>query len=240
MNKRILVILGILALLVAGVLIWRSASTDTRVQVDTATTTVDQVPDNIPTGSSSQTPTLASQAWDTFERYMKAAKAHDLETLKTLSHQISPACADPAKRTECNALMDSAYAYAEPLKEEQFKTIWADSKQIILLGNYTIEGEETSPGAGMFRPVLYFTRSGDAIKLLAMNPSDGAIIVDEDMTFAEKKARLLELVKDSDEDGIADKKEECIDEDAECEKTNPQRRDTDGDGWWDGIEAHFR
>src|SRR3989338_600065 len=37
-------------------------------------------------------------ALSTFEKYVNFAKEHDLVGLKSLSHQISPACSDPAKK----------------------------------------------------------------------------------------------------------------------------------------------
>jgi hypothetical protein len=99
---------------------------------------------------------LKALAWNTWGNYRAAAKAHDLEKLKGLSHQLSPACADALRESECFNLMDSVYALTSDFKLEDFQYIEADAKQIIM---YT---------DGPDRKILYFTREGNALKVLGV------------------------------------------------------------------------
>jgi hypothetical protein len=99
---------------------------------------------------------LKALAWDAWEKYLAAAKAHDLEKLKGLSHQLSPACADALRKEECFALMDSVSGLTGDFKLEDFQYIEADAKQIIMYTN------------GPDRKILYFTREGDALKILGV------------------------------------------------------------------------
>lgn len=45
------------------------------------------------------------------------------------------------------------------------------------------------------------------------------------------------VTPDSDKDGLTDNEEICTaNHDPKCVKTDPSKKDTDGDGWWDGID----
>lgn len=97
---------------------------------------------------------VADEAWATFEDYLDAARAHDLARLRSISHQISPACADPARIEECYGLMDSVVFFSEGLKQSDFTNSASDARQTVLSTNYmAIEGAEAP-----IKAVLYFTR----------------------------------------------------------------------------------
>jgi hypothetical protein len=51
--------------------------------------------------------------------------------------------------------------------------------------------------------------------------------------------RVTRWSEDNDNDGIADYEEEClaVKEGESCNKTNTKLRDSDNDGWWDGVEV---
>lgn len=184
---------------------------------------------------------VSDEAWGVWQRYLTAAKEHDLETITALSHQLSDACMDQARRTECDTLMDNVYAIGSELERSAFTEVLADEKQVILTGDYETLGTEESPGAGMLRPIMYFTRPGGELKVLALNPEDGAIVVDTELSFAEKQEKLLEATLDTDDDSLPDEVERCAGQVSEnCTQTDPAKRDTDSDGWWDSIERLFR
>lgn len=138
----------------------------------------------------------AEQAWDTFKRYVEAAREHDLNTLGELSHQLSPACQDPEQREECNRLMDGVSFFAGEFQREAFSNIEYDSRQLVMYTDY-IDGERT---------MLYFTRTQGEPKVLGIR-------------FCTE---------------TGDELPQCFD--------NPSvaRQDSDGDGWWDAVEASFR
>ncbi len=53
------------------------------------------------------------------------------------------------------------------------------------------------------------------------------------------EAELQAMILDSDKDGLTDMKENCggsMMGNKTCVKTNPNKDDSDGDGWWDGID----
>ncbi|MDP2650969.1 MAG: hypothetical protein Q8O98_00075 [bacterium] len=99
------------------------------------------------------------KAWSSFERYITFSKAHDIEGVKSLSHQVSPACADVAREEECITLMESVAFFTGSIREEDITHVESDRKQIVMWTDY-IDGNRT---------ILYFTReSGGEPKVLGI------------------------------------------------------------------------
>lgn len=118
---------------------------------------------HIPTLESSQ---MGLQAWSVWERYLEAAKNHDIETVQSLSHQTSATCQDPAREAECFTLMDSVYYFGSIFKKEAFTRIFSDDKQIIMMTEF-ITDPKTGPQSTQV--VLFFTRTPDGTpKVLTM------------------------------------------------------------------------
>ncbi len=64
--------------------------------------------------------------------------------------------------------------------------------------------------------------------------------VSKTITQTEADKMLQGMSLDTDQDGITDKDELCADTksaDPKCVKTDPKKRDTDGNGYWDGVDA---
>ena len=80
--------------------------------------------------NSTESPT--HEAWQVFENYLEFARTHNLDGIKSLSHQISATCLDETKTEECFALMDNLYNIASTLRQSDFKYIEEDSRQIIM------------------------------------------------------------------------------------------------------------
>ena len=99
---------------------------------------------------------LSAEAWTIFQNYLNFAKNHDLASIRSLSHQISPTCNDTSKEKDCFALMDSVYSFANSYKLSDFNHIQSDGRQIVM---YT-DGPTVA--------ILYFTRNADDIKVLGM------------------------------------------------------------------------
>lgn len=102
---------------------------------------------------------VGAEAWATFQDYLTAAKNNDLEMVKVLSYQISPACADEARRAECNDLMQGVAVIGQSLEQSDFKNVAYDDKQIVLSTDY-IGGSNEAPSTKI---ALFFVRttSGD-------------------------------------------------------------------------------
>ncbi len=180
-----------------------------------------------------------NKAWTVFQKYLEAAKKHDLKTVTELSHQLSDTCKDPNQTKGCNALMDNVYAYGGEMQQKDYVNIWFDDKQIILLTKENFVA--TTTVRGIYKGFIYFTRgtSGN-IKFLSFNPEVGAYVLTKDKSNEQVDAEIQAMIKDSDQDGLADYLETCRENAlSTCVKTNPEKRDTDSDGWWDGTEALF-
>ncbi len=187
---------------------------------------------------------LSHMAWTVFENYLNFAKDKNLAGVKSLSHQLSPTCADATKTEDCNTLMDSAYSFGKDMKEKDFVVIWSDSKQIILSTNFKRQEIGTTTVA-YTRGIIYFTKDlKNNIKLLTFNPEDGVAISRDKIVPDQLEARLIHMTIDSDRDGLPDTVETCagfaVEANCPNEITNPEKRDTNGDGWWDGVEIFFR
>jgi hypothetical protein len=178
-------------------------------------------------------------AWAVFETYLEVVKNHDVEGLKILSYQLSEDCLDESKLDKCKERMDGAYYFGQYLKLEDITKISYDKKQIILSTNYTKTIEPNS--TGMIRSLIYFVRGEDGIKFLSIDPFDGVVTLRSNEATSTVEARLEEITKDSDDDYLPDDEENCSDTNVSngCIKTNPKKKDTDGDGFWDSTEALF-
>ena len=121
------------------------------------------VPDTLSFPTLDGTP-VGMAAWDVWQRYLAAAEAHDLETIKALSYQLSETCADPNKKIECEGLMDSAHFFGSGFKQSDFKNVIYDEKQIVLATDYVMFEEVDTP----IKTVLYFVREEVGPKILGM------------------------------------------------------------------------
>jgi hypothetical protein len=187
-------------------------------------------------GKSAQTE--KDEAWSVLEQYLNFAKDKNIEGVKSLSYQISDDCKDIAKKARCEEKITSVYLIGTALHKDDFKNIWSDKKQIILTTDFFRADDEDY--AGLARSAVFFVKDGGKIKVLSFTPGRGAFTPKASSTEAEIITILNAKSKDEDQDGLQDAAETCTDlESSNCVKTDPTKRDTDGDGYWDGIEALF-
>lgn len=185
---------------------------------------------------------LKTLAWDTFTSYQNAAKSHDLGTLTSLSYQLSDTCKNKASTTECYQKMDFVASSTQYYKESDFTTMWYDDKQIVLLSDW--HEEQTDLVFGDARKDLFFTRDalGNPKVLFFSTPEEVVYTLKKPgETAAKWRSELIPRIKDTDMDGSADEVETCSYPNApkSCVKTDPTKRDTNGNGWWDTIESYF-
>lgn len=187
--------------------------------------------------------TLQDKAWLVFQNYLDAAKRHDTTLVKNLSYQQSSTCVDPKTEADCFLLMDNLYSIGSKLKKTDYKNIWSDEKQIILHTDAT----PTQDGDvyGYKKGFIFFALdTTGTIKILALDPEqEWAVKKESNITDQQVQDKLSVFMLDTDQDGLTDRVEQCptsaSDLSLGCEKTDPNNRDTDGDGWWDGIEFYF-
>ncbi len=238
MIKKIIILILIV---IVGFLLMRlkpeAPVTSTVSQPTVVTSTSTPVNKPIPTNKDKE---IKDSAWKVFEAYTKAAETKNLDEVKRLSYQISDVCLDQSKIKECEERMSTAANFAKQFKYDEMKYTAYDDKQIILSGDYYESLEGGSPS--FTRGALYFVREGANIKFLSLNPFLGAIVVrEENEATTTVRDRLLDATEDSDLDYIYDVFEKCVGMSTlpDCVKTDTNKRDTNGDGYWDSIEALF-
>jgi len=242
-KQKIFGLVAIIIILVAGGF-WfihgRASDSAALVTSNGASSSTDSTnPSTTGVSAKNPNPELSHAAWLVLQKYLTYAKAHDLAGVTATSFQLSAACKDPKRINECYKLMDGVQFFGRNIKEKDFTNMWYDSKQIILFTELT-EDEPDEITRGEIRSMLFFTRGENGeIKLLAFKPSNGAYVGTKDKSEAQIKTELANLLKDTDQDALSDMQETCSIPNittVECPKTDPNKRDTNGNGWWDGVE----
>jgi hypothetical protein len=179
------------------------------------------------------------EAWSLYETYLTALNEKDRETVRSLSYQLTDACKDDAKKDECDVIMRSAHEFGTTFTKEDLVNIAGDGRQTILFGDYRKDDVATTSSA-LIRPIVYFVRTEEGLKFLSLSPFDGVYIHLSDENRDGAAERLQALTIDTDMDTLSDEAEKClINAPMDCAKTSPFKKDSDGDGWWDSIEAKF-
>lgn len=208
-------------------------------QKGVATTSVDATSEN-PTVPAK--PVVKDPAWDTLTLYLAKLKAHDIEGVKKLSYQQSDTCKDSTKQADCFKLMDSAYLIGSQLKQESYVNRAEDAKQLILTTKIEKDAMSTTT-VGLVRGQIVFTKtSSGAYQILSFDLGKGLYRTSTSTPVEEVYKNLESAVRDTDKDGMFDDEEKCLGDFAYpgCKETDPKKNDTDGDGWWDGVEVFFR
>ncbi len=176
-------------------------------------------------------------AWDHFQKYLSYNQSLKLDQVKSAVYKISPVCDIQFANPECIDRMNAAYSYGKELKKEDFAKVWSDKKQIVLATEFKLETEGEAIRRG--RSILFFIYTeGGELKLLSFSPFKGAVIGKGTASDQELIDKVTTYTNDQDEDGMPDYDEECLGTtNTDCVKTNPKIRDTDQNGWWDGVQA---
>jgi hypothetical protein len=166
-------------------------------------------------------------AWQVFQNYLAYNKAHDLEKVKSVVYKISPICESPASTTECFARMDAAYEFGSKMKKAGMVNYWEDAKQAILSSEPKLVDNEKT--IGYSKEIIYFVKVGGQLKLLRFYPS-------KTIALPKEGALDLEGIRIAAENGIADEDQDGLED---ARDNNPNKKDADGDGWWDGTEVQM-
>lgn len=181
-------------------------------------------------------------SWNAFQDFLSKASAGDIEGIKEITYQQSEACSDINREEECLMIMESVYELGKDLKKEDFVYVWEDRRQIIL--STEAKRETIGEMIGFTKGFIYLVKEEGIIKVLTFNPARGWLFTPREIDtpdFIEEK--LQAIILDTDNDGLTDQQETCAGlyfEDPECTNTDPEKRDTTGNGWWDGVEFYFR
>jgi carboxypeptidase C (cathepsin A) len=169
-------------------------------------------------------------AWAVLQSYIAFAKAKDITGVTSLSYQLSPSCKEYTKnednKKDCDTKMENVANIGSQLEKEKLTNVWYDDKQIILSSQFTQTTEKDVSTS--FQQSAFFVKKDGAIKILNFTNAKGVILLVGSSTPSEMIERLNKATRDADKDGLPD-----------AEDTDPNKRDVDGNGFWDGIQAVF-
>mgnify|MGYP001576753304 CR=1 FL=1 len=198
-----------------------------------------------PTQTAEETATIEKSAWSVFEKYLGFLKTHDLVGLKNVTYSLGATCGDPTKTKECFDIMDNAYNAVKIFSEADFHYTDYDKKQIVLSTDFWTN--QNGNTRSLLREVIYFYRDPNAgTKIIAYTvPFEMTYITldpSKQNATSTVDARLKDRTIDTDRDFLPDEIETCSDRGApkDCIKTNPTKRDSLGDGWWDGVRVFIK
>ena len=206
----------------------------------TSTFTTTSIVTNTTTQSNLQDP------FEILQKYISYLKDHDIEGINSVLFKPLPSC--PSKK-ECDEMFDLAYNTYRKFNKEDFINRWEDDKQLIL---YTTLIKDTSTNTANVviykQNFIYFIKDDlGNLKILLILPKifpyPKFYINLYNLQEQEILNELQAITLDSDQDGLTDDEEMCVgifSLDPECIKTNPFKRDTDGNGFWDGVDYYLK
>ena len=174
--------------------------------------------------------------WNVFQEYKQALQNKDLAKYNSLSYKQVP----QSQWTDgsINFLLNAISI----MNKSDFVNVQRDSRQSIIWTNWTLS--EDSNAIGYDASYIYFIKnSSGSLLVLAPQPLVGAshTKINTNLNSVQIKQFLQDYLKDSDGDGLSDSNEKCLDIIGDtkpgCVQTNPNNKDSDGDGWWDGTEV---
>ena len=186
------------------------------------------------------------EAWKIFDQYVLAlqsvSQGGNLNTLNKVVYKAQPSC-PTGSENQCKQMGSFLYESVKNFDKIGYVNIFADERQIILSTELK-RNDQNAPKIsyiGYERGYLFFAKDQSGVlKLVSVNPSREWNVT---KTATDPEQTLNKMVKDSDNDGITDQEETCTgasEFNKKCVKTDPQNKDSDGDGLWDGIEANIR
>ena len=239
MNKKLLWTSLILLFFVVGLAFafgLRTTSVTTPILTPSVTPPTTTPTTLTPTPISEAPANLVDQAWGLFEQGRMAMKNHNLETLNQLyfkSETINmEECTKQLSKKECddmaNEFMDFGYQSMANLIRADFVNVFHDEKQVVMYTNPVLE--KTGNKSYVVNYAFFAKNSSGNLKILKFLSSSA--------TFSDTTKAITAFL-DTDHDGVPDEREKCAGPDKydkTCVKTDPTNPDTDGNGWWDGID----
>src|SRR3989338_9834591 len=177
--------------------------------------------------------------WVAFDKVLSSEKNHDINGINSASFKAFDC--GTATVGACSSIMDFLYRAQSVLIKSDFVNKWEDGKQIIFSSKPMKTDTATSKGYKV--SFIYFVKEATSgtVRLLAVKPNVrfSYDTVNTDLTTSQIEKELQNMMFDSDLDGLTDLEENC--EGAKqiektCSTTDKDKRDSNGNGWWDGVE----
>lgn len=182
---------------------------------------------------------VASDPWTAFDDAGNALKDADATAYNGFSfRQVGPKDLD-----QFHQMAPLIYkSYYMNLKKSDYVNHWQDNNQAIYFT--TPARNDSTDSYGYSERRVMFVKTDNSWKVLAVSFPAWSILKASSTgeTADQVEQKLQSMMKDSDQDGVIDNDENCLGPDNAngCVKTDPSKRDTNGNGWWDGIEDFMR
>ncbi len=224
------------------------------VTISNSTTTVDNTAtttqENTTLATSSKIETMnnlenniksdnTTDLWSIIDKETLALKNKDVESIKKL-YYTQPTVEELSILEE---LIPFLLEENTKMNKSDYINIWQGEKQAIYSTGLLKDNKPES--YGYKKGIIMFVNDKGGWKILSKNelvwsvPStttaDGLKITQAE---ADKSLKEMVIDIDKDKDGLTDNEETCsgnFKNNKDCKKTDPNKRDTSGDGWWDGI-----
>lgn len=131
----------------------------------------------------------------------------------------------------------------DSLNKNDYVDRWEDNKQMILVSKL-MPIDNADEKSGSINHLFFAKDDKGNLKFIGYDSSGlGFSRKGTNRSDSVLEADIQAAIADVDKDGLSDQKEKCENYFNEyikdCKVTDPAKRDTDGDGWWDGVEAKF-
>lgn len=196
--------------------------------------------DNVVESNSSPNTNIVTDndLWSVLDKNTLALKNKDVVAFNATSYiQVAP-----AEESQFSQLASFLYGEMIKINKSDYVNKWQDDKQAIFSTN-----PAKADNDNFYRYTqgsIMFIKKDGLWKLLSESPAKGFSILKggTNKTSIQIEQDLQAMMLDSDKDGLTNEEETCTGTkqyDSKCIKTNPNKRDTKGNGWWDGIEKEM-
>lgn len=179
--------------------------------------------------------------WLIFDKRQEALKNKDVVAYNMVLYK--PILSNEV--VQFNQTADLAYDIGTKLNKADFVNKWQDDRQAIYSTNP--KNIETADVYAYEQTYILFIKTGGLWKILpevykswSVSKLGTYLTTTQAEENSQAEEKLQAKMLDSDKDGLKDFYETCdagvSSYSASCVKTDPNDRDTNGNGWWDGIE----
>ena len=177
----------------------------------------------------------AIDLWSVFDKFNEAIRNKDIAAYNAISYKQVP----PAEYEDFKEAAPIMYEITNEVDKDEYINKWQDNKQAIYSTNLRKKGDDQNYIYD--QSFLMIINDNGNWKMLTEGPLNLTYhATGKYNNSAEREDNLQKMALDSDKDGLSYQDETCSGLfTASCIKTDPNNKDSDGDGWWDGIEAEM-
>jgi hypothetical protein len=210
-------------------------------KIETNTSTAGKIDSKIITNNTpvtDSTVNATTDLWSIFDQVTLALKNKDIVSYNKFSYrQVTP-----EESSQFSDFVPFLLEMSLGVNKGEYINKWQDDKQAIY--STPPKRDNKTDYYGYTQGFVKFIKKDGVWKLLSTGDSSWGVtaittVDGTNRTQTEADITLKEMMLDSDKDGLSDMSEKCEGSkigDKSCVKTDPNKRDTDGDDWWDGID----